>query len=441
MIPTLMRVSWISLSRDRVAQAMTFLLPIAFFTIFAAVFGGQSNGGTGRIEVAVVNEDTSAYGARLAIALAAEPGLRVVTHVVHRGKATDTLLTRSRAEAMVRGGDLPVAVILPRGITVSFGMGGTPVELLSDPSDRIAPQVVAGLLQKTAMTAAPDVMFGSSIDLFERYAGALTPGQRLAVNEWTAGMREETTRRDSTRARLLAERGTSPRSPDSGAAAPATSMDGPIAVRIVDVLGDKRDNPIIAFYAAGIAIMFLLFTCSGAAGTLLEEMDSGTLERVLTTRAGMTGLLAAKWCYLILLGMLQITVMFVYGMLAFRLPLLTHLPGFAVMTLVSAAAVASFGLLLATACRTRAQLSGFSTITILVISAIGGSMFPRFLMSEAMQKFGLVTFNTWALDGYVKVFWRDARVVELWPQVLVLIGFTAVFLTVSRLLARRWETA
>ena len=109
------------------------------------------------------------------------------------------------------------------------------------------------------------------------------------------------------------------------------------------------------------------------------------------------------------------------------------------MTLMSAAAVASFGLLLATACKTRAQLSGLSTIVILSISAIGGSMFPRFLMSPAMQKFGLVTFNTWALDGYVKVFWREARIVELWPQVLVLAGFMTVFLVTARWLARRWE--
>ena len=37
----------------------------------------------------------------------------------------------------------------------------------------------------------------------------------------------------------------------------------------------------------------------------------------------------------------------------------------------------------------RAQLSGFSTILILTMSALGGSMFPRFLMSETMQKIGL----------------------------------------------------
>jgi ABC-2 type transport system permease protein len=74
------------------------------------------------------------------------------------------------------------------------------------------------------------------------------------------------------------------------------------------------------------------------------------------------------------------------------------------------------------------------------MSALGGSMFPRFLMSESMQKIGLVTFNAWALDGYIKVFWRNAPLMDLWPQVLVLGALTVVFLATARFFARRWET-
>jgi ABC-2 type transport system permease protein len=75
------------------------------------------------------------------------------------------------------------------------------------------------------------------------------------------------------------------------------------------------------------------------------------------------------------------------------------------------------------------------------MSALGGSMFPRFLMSETMQKVGLATFNAWALDGYLKVFWRDAPIWQLWPQVSVLLGLTIVFLAAARYFARRWERA
>jgi hypothetical protein len=38
--------AWISLRRDRVAQTLTFILPITFFTIFASVFGNQGTRGT-----------------------------------------------------------------------------------------------------------------------------------------------------------------------------------------------------------------------------------------------------------------------------------------------------------------------------------------------------------------------------------------------------------
>jgi len=39
------------------------------------------------------------------------------------------------------------------------------------------------------------------------------------------------------------------------------------------------------------------------------------------------------------------------------------------------------------------------------------------------------------------VFWRQAAVWELWPQVLVLVGLTVVFLGIARVLAKRWEAA
>jgi ABC-2 type transport system permease protein len=155
----------------------------------------------------------------------------------------------------------------------------------------------------------------------------------------------------------------------------------------------------------------------------------------------MSGILFGKWIFLVAVGFAQLTVMFLWGSLAFGLPLFSHLAGFAVMTLATAAAAAALALVLATLARSRAQLSGFSTILILTMSALGGSMFPRFLMSETMQQFGLLTFNAWALDGYLKVFWRNAAVWELWPQVAVLLGLTMVFLLTARTLARRWEAA
>jgi ABC-2 type transport system permease protein len=424
---TLLRIGWINLRRDRVAQALTFLLPIVFFSIFAMVFGNQRDASPARVRIAIVDEDHSEVSARLIDGLKAEKGLRA--RVTADESETGPTLDRAAAERLVRAGEVPVAVVIPRGLgeafsTNGFAGGGPAVQLLSDVSDPIAPQMVLGLLQKVAMTAAPDLLMQGGMKQFEAHAGALTPQQQAAVNAWLP--------------RLKAQ-GQS--GPAAGRAGAAGGM--PIGVDVVDVMRtDNQRGSLVSFYAAGVGVMFLLFSSVGAAGTaLLDEADAGTLERLLSTNIGMTGVLIGKWMFLALVGVAQLTVMFVWGQAVFGLPLLSHLPGFAVMTIVTAAAAAALALVLATIAHTRAQLSGFSTILILTMSALGGSMFPRFLMSEGMQKVGLLTFIDWELDGYLYVFWRQARVWELWPQVGVLVALAAVFLFLARICARRWEAA
>ncbi len=280
--------------------------------------------------------------------------------------------------------------------------------------------MVQGLLQKVAMTAAPDLMMEGGLRQFARYAGALTPEQQRAVDDWIPKLKQ---------------------APSGGAGGQRQGMG--VDVQIVDVMRtDDAQGSLISFYAAGIGVMFLLFSAvGGAGGALLDEAEAGTLERLLSTNIGMTGLLVGKWVFLALVGCAQLTVMFLWGTLVFGLPLFSHVPGFAIMTVATAGAAAALGLVLATLARSRAQLSGFSTILILTMSALGGSMFPRFLMSDTMQRVGLVTFNAWALDGYLKVFWRNAPLWQLWPQLAVLATLTLVFLLLSRLLARRWQRA
>src|SRR5829696_8062310 len=110
MIPTILKLGWLNLRRDRVAQALTFALPIVFFTIFASVFGGQGSQ-VSRIRVALVDEDQSDLSARIATGLAAETGLRVRT--------TDdkgTTLDRAAGEQLVRTGEVPVAIVIPGGM-------------------------------------------------------------------------------------------------------------------------------------------------------------------------------------------------------------------------------------------------------------------------------------------------------------------------------------
>ena len=417
------------LRRDRAALILSFILPIAFFTIFAFVFGSAGSQGTPRVTVLVVDQDHTALSARLIDGLRNEPSLSVRTTPARQsGDPAPPAYTAQSAEAAVRSGDAPAALIIPSGFgasPVALGPGGQhPVfTLLHDQSDPIAAQIVAGMLQKVVMTAFPDAMATQGMAYFDAAAGGLTPEQRSNV--------------DASLAHLRAYQQDAAQRP--GAAPP--SAQSAVVVSVRDVVGRNRKNPMISFYAAGIGVMFLLFTANGAAGSLIDEAESGALDRMLSARVRMTTLLAGKLLYCALLASLQLVVMFLWGAALFHLDLFSHIPGFVVMTAATSVAVASFGMLLASLSRTRQQQAAIATLLILVMSALGGSMFPRFLMPELMRQVGLFTFNAWAIDGYTKVFWRDEPISHLWPQVGVLVGAAIAFFALARFFARRWEAA
>lgn len=386
MIGTIFRISWWNLRRDRVALVMTFVLPIVFFSIFASVFGAMDEEALHPISTVLVVEDAHFLSSELEKMLRSEAGLDVVELV--EGEAGPA----ERARRMVASGRAAIAVVVPEGFgadLVGGAAGAGEIELLSDRSHPIAAGLVSGLVRAAVL--------------------------RLGVTALSGGA-------------FGAESG-------PGEAA------GPLSLRVVDVLGEGGKEPSVAFFAAGIGVMFLLFAVSGRSAILIEERENGVLRRLLAARVGLTQLLLGRWLFLATLGGLQVTAMFIWASIAFGLELWTppHLAGFLVMTLASAAVAAAFGLVLSTACRTRVQLNGIAAVVILILSALGGNMFPSFLMPENLQRIGRLTFNAWSLEGYQKVFWYEARVVDLWPQVAVLLAFCVAFLGLARILAGRWS--
>ncbi len=431
MIFNIVRTALIALRRDRASLALSFILPIAFFSIFAVIFGGQRNS-TPKIKVIVVDEDQSQASRNLVRGLERESSLVVITKPSSKSKTTEPPdYTATTAEEAVKAGDAPVALIVPKGFgqnPISFGRdsAASAIQLLNDSSDMIAPQMVAGLLQKAAMTSMPASMAEQGMKYAGDYMGGLTPDQQKRMAANLDSLRKLEAARDA-----------------SGGSAADTGLNGGgiIQVNARAVVGANKRNPMVSFYAAAIGVMFLLFTASGSAGSLLDEADSGTLERVLSSRVTMTKLLAGKLAFNTLLAFTQLVVMFLWAWAVFKLDFFSHLPGFAVMGLCTAFAVAAFGMVLASACHTRAQLGALSTLLILMMSAIGGSMFPRYFMPESIQKAGLFTINAWAIDGFTKVFWRDLPVQDLWQQVSVLLTVGVVLFVIARRIARRWECA
>lgn len=396
MILTVLQVNLQRLLHNKVELLLTFVVPIAFFSIFALIFGGGvGNGTTPKIKVVTVDEVDSESSRAVVAQLQDSAGLRFLDGV--QADRPD----RTAAAEMVRRGGLTMAIVLHEKD------GELAADLLADSSDQVASQVATGLVARSIMMIQAEAEASSLRTFAENVSGA------------SGGVQDDAS--------------DSPSAPDQDDSAAQS-------VRVIDVIGQGKSNPVVSMYAAGIAVMFLLFGATGGGGSFLEERENQTLDRLLSTQLTMDHLLLGKWFYMTCIGIVQVAVMFLWAQVVFEVDLLGHLDGFVMMTVVTAAAASAFGLFLATLCKTRGQLNGLSVILVLSMSALGGSMVPRYVMSERLREYGLWTFNAWALDGYDKVFWRDLPVASLAPQLSVLLISGLAFLVAARALAVRWET-
>lgn len=453
MMRMVLGIHWLRLVRDRIALALSFVLPVVFFSTFALIFGRTGAGAAlGPVTALVADQDQTEISRWFVTALGAQDTVRVAFDD-QGAVAAPATAAREAAMARIRAGTYDVAVVIPPGFGASFAAwqpASPGLEILYNPANPAARFVVNGVLQGAASVAAPALFVQQGLAFLERFAATLTPEQRPVLDALVRHLRGP---------RPWQRLGTVPEVGDDRSAPGATVSPSwletvaqyaelvHVPVTTTDVRGTEGN--MVAYYAAGIGVMFVLFAMVGAGGSLLDEQETGTLERLLNANLGMGTLLLGKWAFFAGMAVAQLMLMFVWGAVGFGLDLWTvnRVAGLLVIAVVTAAAAAAFGIVLAPLCKTRAQLSGVSTIVILLMSALGGSMAPRFVMPAFMHTVAKFTLNGWAMDGFLQVFWYDnphaslaQSVLALAPQVAVLLGITCVCLALAYTLARRWTT-
>jgi len=172
---------------------------------------------------------------------------------------------------------------------------------------------------------------------------------------------------------------------------------------------------------------------SNSAGVLLDEAErnAGSRAQLAHHHDHPAG---GKLTYNTLLAFVQLTSCS-YGLGGLQAQSLYPYSGFLIMGLCTAFAVAAFGMLLASICGTRAQLGALSTLVILIMSSVGGSMFPLH-DARAMQKAACSPSMPGPSTAYQSLLARSscptalAAGCVLWPS--------ASCSLVARRIARRW---
>lgn len=382
MIWTMFKVMVLGLVRDRGALVMAFLLPPVIFVIFAAIFSGTS-GNELRLSVAILDQIRSAASSQLVATFQNEPSLRV------RAPAPQT---EADLRESVSRGVADVGVLI-RGPLI----GETPVSpivVVADAGRAMAGSIMAGHVQRLIASNLPAVNLRRVIPEVEVLAGGFSEEQRARVE---AGMDALLSGDESE------------------------LLDGPAPpvglVTIETLSGGAGGSPAVSYYAGAIAIMFLLFSAMQGASSLIEERTSGILDRLAVGAAGTDVIVAGKFLFLTLQGVCQIGIIFLVAWLAHGVDLPGRFGPWLAITALASAAAAGLALTVAAAFTTKQQATTISSFLVLVASAIGGSMVPRFLMPPWLQEVGWFTPNAWAIEAYQGVLWRGDDVSDLLPSI------------------------
>jgi ABC-2 type transport system permease protein len=447
----LLRKSVLNYSRNRGAIVFTFLVPAILIYLFGHVFGlyGSDPGPRG-IQVAVVNASHEPAAQQLIDALKAEPALRIIT-TAEKPDGTKRPLTEADVRGALHDNDYRYALILPADL-IRDDQIGLRMKFLTNPRNDIEAQTVNGIVQKTIFSKVPQLL-GQSL---QAHARKLVGTERFdafnttiadTISRTFGGDKAEIQRRieagdflnrtkrkaaepaDPTLRRLDATSAGTGEVGKTEAKPAARSND--LLSRVINfdteqVAGKQVKNPMAARLVGGYAIMFLLFAVSNGARTLFDERESGIFQRLLSSPVRPVHIIGARFLFGILLGLVQITALFLAGRLFFGLEILPHLPALLAVSIAAAAACSAFGILVSAISPSPDAASGIATLIVLSMSAIGGAWFPISFMPEYIQRFSKLTLVYWSVEGFIDVLWAGRSFIEVLPKVGILAAIAAV---------------
>jgi ABC-2 type transport system permease protein len=431
----ILRKSLISFRRAKPALVITFLVPITLIYLFGHEFGiYRKDSGPSGIPIAVINASTEPAAQQLVQALKAERTFQVITETKNKD-GTSHLLTEADVRSGLRDNSYHFALILPADLLRDDQIG-VHLKFLSNPRNEIEAQTVMGLLQKTIFSNVPQLL-GQSL---QKRARSMLGNPRL--EQFNGSIAEAISKAfggdPAVIQKKIEEGNVFPNQNPSGAAsnAKSASESADVLSRLVkidteQVAGKEVSNPMAARLVGGYAIMFLLFAVSGAANSFFEERSSGVFQRLLAAPVRPAHILWARFLFGVLLGIGQISTLFVAGHWFFGLDLFHHLPALFAVTLAAAAACSAFGMLIVAVAPSHSAASGLATFLVISMSAVGGAWFPVSFMPSYIQAISKLTLVYWSVEGFTDVLWAGQPLIAVLPKVGALAAITAIVMIVA----------
>ena len=374
--------------RDRAALTFAFLLPFVFvigFTLALRDVGPADED----LRFTITTQETTGISVQAIETIAAAGGGQVA------GMSYDDAL------AAVAGGELDGFVAFGPDFTRRFLLPPVYSER-SQPSGRAMLDVVVGDVPPADEAA----LRGFAQEIAARFSEARTTLEAVV------------------------ELG-SPREATAAMEALLSDADGPAIGLQVEQVGDIAPFNTSNFVLPGYLTMFVFFTAAMGAEALARERQTHTLERLMANGVRRESLIVGKFLAGAFIGVVQVAVMWTVGALAFRIDLGVSPTAVVLLSLLMVLASAAFGVLLASFVSNVRTASAAGVLTSLVLAPLGGSWWPLFITPPFMQSLGRLTPHGWANGGLNKLMLFGAQFSDVVPEMVALVIFAAVFLSLA----------
>jgi len=170
---------------------------------------------------------------------------------------------------------------------------------------------------------------------------------------------------------------------------------------------------------------------------IVKEKNHGTYIRLKTLPIPSYYLMLSKIIVYLMVCLIQFYLMLMVSVFLFPrigLPALDihgKLINLTIVALFSGLAAIGFGVLIGTFAKTHEQAAPFGATSVVILAAIGGLWFPVFAMPETMQIIAKVSPMNWALEGFYNVLLRNSSFVSLAPNLLLLLIFFIINITIA----------
>ena len=182
-----------------------------------------------------------------------------------------------------------------------------------------------------------------------------------------------------------------------------------------------------------LTMTLVMFT----AMAIVRERERGNLELLITTPVSSGELMVGKVLPYIGVGLVQTTVVLLLGVLLFKVPINGSLWGVYGAAMLLIVANLTLGLLVSTRAQTQFQAMQMAFFLFLPSILLSGFMFPFDGMPKVAQWIAEVLPLTHFVRLIRGVVLRGANLFEMWPDVLALLAFTVVMMTLAILRFRK----